>query len=51
MLFSVEQEFVGREEIRSPLKTPAGKASLFGVESYFGQREKECLARFPIKDL
>ena len=24
MLFSVEQAFVGREEIRSPLKTPAG---------------------------
>ena len=27
MLFSVEQAFVGREEIRSPLKTPAGEAS------------------------
>ena len=27
MLFSVEQAFVGREEIRSPLKTPAGKAT------------------------
>ena len=26
MLFSVEQAFVGREEIRSPLKTPAGEA-------------------------
>ena len=23
MLFSVEQAFVGREEIRAPLKTPA----------------------------
>ena len=28
MLFSVEQAFVGREEIRSPLKTPAGEASM-----------------------
>ena len=34
MLFSVEQAFVGREEIRSPLKTPAGEATpqtSFGV--------------------
>ena len=28
MLFSVEQAFVGREEIRAPLKRPAGEASL-----------------------
>ena len=28
MLSSVEQAFVGREEIRSPLKTPAGEARL-----------------------
>ena len=28
MLSSVEQAFVGREEIRSPLKTPAGEASV-----------------------
>ena len=27
MLFSVEQAFVGREEIRSSLKTPAGEAT------------------------
>ena len=27
MLFSVEQAFVGREEIRAPLKMPAGEAS------------------------
>ena len=27
MLFSVEQAFVGREEIRAPLKTPAWEAS------------------------
>ena len=26
MLFSVEQAFVGREEIRALLKTPAGEA-------------------------
>ena len=26
MLFSVEQAFVGRDEIRAPLKTPARKA-------------------------
>ena len=28
MLFSVEQAFVGREEIRAPLKTPAWEASV-----------------------
>ena len=27
MLFSVEQAFVGREEIRAPLKTPAWEAN------------------------
>ena len=27
MLFSVEQAFVGREEIRAPLKTPAWEAT------------------------
>ena len=27
MLFSVEQAFVGRQEIRAPLKTPAWEAS------------------------
>ena len=27
MLFSVEQAFVGREEIRAPLKTPAWETS------------------------
>ena len=26
MLFSVEQAFVGRDEIRAPLKTPARRA-------------------------
>ena len=29
MLFSVEQAFVGREEIRAPLKTPAWEATVF----------------------
>ena len=29
MLFSVEQAFVGREEIRAPLKTPAWEARVF----------------------
>ena len=28
MLFSVEQAFVGREEIRAPLKTPAWEATM-----------------------
>ena len=28
MLFSVEQAFVGREEIRAPLKTPAWEATI-----------------------
>ena len=27
MLFSVEQAFVGRDEIRAPLKTPAWEAT------------------------
>ena len=31
MLSSVEQAFVGREEIRAPLKTPAWEASCDGV--------------------
>ena len=31
MLFSVEQAFVGREEIRAPLKTPAWEARYIGV--------------------
>ena len=28
MLFSVEQAFVGKEEIRAPLKTPAWEATV-----------------------
>ena len=30
MLFSVEQAFEGRDEIRAPLKTPAWEARGFG---------------------
>ena len=33
MLFSVEQAFVGREEIRAPLKTPAWEASKSPTQS------------------
>ena len=32
MLFSVEQAFVGREEIRAPLKTPAWEATVYPVK-------------------
>ena len=32
MLFSVEQAFVGRDEIRAPLKRPAPKATPKGTE-------------------
>ena len=32
MLFSVEQAFVGREEIRAPLKMPAGEATLHFIQ-------------------
>ena len=31
MLFPVEQAFVGREEIRAPLKTPAWEATKEGI--------------------
>ena len=32
MLSTVEQPFVGRDEIRAPLKTPALEATLLGEE-------------------
>ena len=35
MLFSVEQAFVGREEIRAPLKMPAWEAILMDKMSLF----------------
>ena len=38
MLFSVEQAFVGREEKRAPLKTPAWEARERGKNSFLGQR-------------
>ena len=34
MLFSVEQAFVGREEIRAPLKMPAGEAICYGDRQF-----------------
>ena len=40
MLFSVEQAFVGREEIRAPLKTPAW-------EAMFGGTHREHVAQGP----
>ena len=39
MLFSVEQAFVGREEIRAPLKMPAGEAIAVRVQCHFGLYE------------
>ena len=35
MLFSVEQAFVGREEIRAPLKTPAWEATGIRIQIEF----------------
>ena len=35
MLFSVEQAFVGREEIRAPLKMPAGEATHPGYLTHY----------------
>ena len=35
MLFSVEQAFVGKDEKRAPLKTPAWEASLSLAEANF----------------
>ena len=50
MLFSVEQAFVGREEMRAPLKTPAWEATvqlyllLFPfVENFSGTLSKQVL--------
>ena len=36
MLYSVEQAFVGREEIRAPLKTPAWEATFLWEEAKKG---------------
>ena len=37
-LFSVEQVFVGRDEKRTPLKTPAWEATVYPVISYLDER-------------
>ena len=36
MLFSVEQAFVGRDETRAPLKTPAWEANLGSASDLLG---------------
>ena len=62
MLFSVEQAFVGRGEIRAPLKTPAWEA-MCGVDlrdleisiildtlrTFFTRRKEECFIRMEIR--
>ena len=40
MLFSVEQAFVGRDEKRAPLKTPAWEASACGANFNFSGNGK-----------
>ena len=47
MLFSVEQAFVGREEIRAPLKMPAGEATW---EATFFRITKEGKRKFLRRD-
>ena len=53
MLFSVEQAFVGREEIRAPLKTPAWEASVDHVDHnyllYQSVDYDDCLVQFSSK--
>ena len=50
MLFSVEQAFVGREEIRAPPKTPAWEAregeDLLYQDIKVLKRKKKCLEYF-----
>ena len=41
MLFSVEQAFVGRDEKRSPLKTPAWEAICYGDRVRFSREARE----------
>ena len=40
-LFSVEQAFVGRGEIRAPLKTPAWEATLLHTKLQTRERDKQ----------
>ena len=62
MLFSVEQAFVGRDEIRAPLKTPAWEAMwsvdlrdleisiiLDTLRTFFTRRKEECFIRMEIR--
>ena len=61
MLFSVEQAFVGRDEIRAALKTPAWEAMwsvdlrdleisiiLDTLRTFFTRRKEECFIRMEI---
>ena len=45
MLFSVEQAFVGREEIRAPLKTPAWEARSASGTFFGFLRQKQARGR------
>ena len=62
MLFSVEQAFVGRGEIRAPLKTPAWETMcsvdlrdleisiiLDTLRTFFTRRKEECFIRMEIR--
>ena len=49
MLSSVEQAFVGREEIRAPLKTPAWEDIQYVVSIGFSLQEKARSGWHPIK--
>ena len=62
MLLSVEQAFVGRDEIRAPLKTPAWEAMwsvdlrdleisiiLDTLRTLFTRRKEECFIRMEIR--
>ena len=52
MLFSAEQAFVGREEIRAPLKTPAWEANIVGasVSSYGECSFRHISSKFAVLD-
>ena len=49
MLFSVEQAFVGREEIRAPLKTPAWEATRKAMRRNILRRLIPLAMLFPLK--
>ena len=50
MLSSVEQAFVGREEIRAPLKTPAWEAMRNHVKNEAPEEEAGCALIVPAFD-